>query len=103
SSGGKDVLTTDGTTATSRGVAAGAGGRSMAVFKNRVWVTGFDDIPAATIPRVSFSALGDATVWNVPDFVDVREKDGKMPICFGAAGGGGLLVFKKGPAYKITH
>jgi hypothetical protein len=100
--GAKDVLTTDGTTATARGGGV-AGGRSLTVFKNRVWATGYDDILGVTVPRVYFSAVGDATTWTTTtDFVDIREKDGKMPICFGAAAAGGLLLFKKDSAYKIT-
>jgi hypothetical protein len=91
---GGGVWTTDGTTATLR--TATIGGNAIAVFKNRVWVSGGQ-------ASVFFSALGDAATWNpVTDFVIIREKDAEFVTAFGGNIGGGLLVFKRTSAYRIT-
>jgi hypothetical protein len=78
---------------------ATAKGSCIAVFKNRVWIGG----DPAQKSRLWFSNLGVGSVYTTAsDFVDVREKDAKIITAFGSAQSGGLLVYKKNSAYRIT-
>ena len=91
------IITTDGTTATTRSIVAK--GAAVALYKNRAWVCG-DTGSRQT--RLWFSGLGDPTTWTTAsDFVDIAEKDGEQLQTL-AVSGGGLLVFKRRSAYRVT-
>jgi hypothetical protein len=91
---GGAVWTTDGTTATLR--TSAVGGSTIAVFKNRVWVSGGQ-------ASVFFSNVGDPNTWTTAtDFVLIREKDAEYVTAFGGNLAGGLVVFKRRSAYRIT-
>src|SRR6266542_2828006 len=67
---------------------------TIAVWQNKVWVSGAGDT------RVRWSAPGDHTSWPAGNFVDLREKDTAAVVCLGLPGGtdivgrSGLLAFK---------
>lgn len=83
-------------------VAATVVGSAIAVWENKVWVSGANGL------RVNWCAPGDATTWNLADdYVDIRAVDDAPVKAVGAGNGmdvigrSGLLVFKDTSIYRI--
>lgn len=79
---------------TDTAVAGSPVGFEIAVWQNKVWVAGGGS-------RLRWSGLGDATVWNANDFVDLRDKDDQALIAL-YGGTSGLLVFKEQSTYRVS-
>lgn len=88
--------TWDGTTFVG-GSPSGLFGQALAVWNNRVWLVGFDNV------NLFASKIGDPTVWTAPDLlqVGIRDRDSSVLTALGVVGGA-LLVFKEQSAYAVT-
>ena len=91
---GLGIYTTDGVTPVL--VTSSVTGHALAVFKNRVWLAN------SVNATVYFSAIGNPASIGASDFVQVREKDAKGCTGFGFAQAGGLILYKRESAYRIT-
>jgi len=78
-------------------------GSCMAVWQNKVWVSGHAAAPA----RLYFSDVGSVTSWTASSFNDLREKDTQPIVALSGAAGvdtigrPGLLVFKRESTYRV--
>lgn len=77
-------------------VAAMPAGDSIALFKERLWIS------AGNSSRLTFCNIGDPTTWSPSDFIDVNAGDGQLLVAV-YAGIASLYLFKNASTFVFTY
>lgn len=77
-------------------VAAMPAGSSVALFKERMWIS------SGTSSRLYFSNIGDPTTWSSSDFADVNAGDGQYLTAV-YAGPASLYLFKTSSTFVLIY
>lgn len=96
------IFTWDGTTLTDLAAGNTVAGDAIALWQNKVWVAGYPNSDADGDPTLlRWCDAGDPTTWTSTNTQRIRDKDAQQ-ITGLAVIGGGLIVFKRDSAYRVT-